>query len=102
MPRAPRQQVGIGEGRRAQHDADGAGRQCTADGRDRAQAATKLERHVELAGDPLDMVQVDRLALAGPVEIDYMQETRSRLDERARRLERIVGVDGLLVKATLA
>ena len=73
-----------------------------ADRRDRAQAAAELDRHLELRGDPLDVVQVDRLALARAVEVDDVQEARARLHERARGLERVVGVDGLLVEVALA
>ena len=41
--------------------------------------------------------------LAGPraVEVDHVQEARARLDERARRLERSVGVHGLVVEVPL-
>ena len=53
-------------------------------------------------GDPLDVVQVGRLALARAVEVDHVQEARARLDERARGLERVVGVDGLVVEVALA
>ena len=44
----------------------------------------------------------DRLALARAVEVHDVQEARARLHERAGRLERVVGVDGLLVEVALA
>ena len=69
---------------------------------DRAQAAAQLHGHLELARDPLHVVQVDRLALAGAVEVDHVQEARAGLDEGARGLERVVRVDGLLVEVALA
>ena len=57
---------------------------------------------VQLAGDALDVVEVDRLALARAVEVDDVQEARSGLDERAGGLERVVGVDRLVVEVALA
>ena len=47
-------------------------------------------------------MQVGRLALARAVEVDDVQEARARLDERARGLERVVGVDRLVVEVPLA
>ena len=101
-PSASSSRIRVGEGGRAEHDAVGARRERAPDRRERAQAAAQLDRHGQLARDPLDVVEVDRLALAGAVEIDHVQEARARLDERARRLERVVGVDRLLVEVALA
>jgi hypothetical protein len=47
-------------------------------------------------------MQVDGLALARAVEIHEMQEARARVNERARGLQRVVGVDRLLVEVALA
>jgi hypothetical protein len=42
------------------------------------------------------------LPLARTVEFDHVQEAGARLHEGARRLERVVGVDGLVVELPLA
>ena len=58
--------------------------------------------HVQRITSELDVVQVHGLALARAVEVHQVEEARARLHERAGGLQRIVGVDGLLVEAALA
>ena len=96
------EQVRVGEGGGAEHHARRAGGQRAADRGDRAQAAAELHGHRQLARDALHVLEVGGLARACAVEVDHVQEARARLHERARGLERIVGVDGLLVEVTLA
>ena len=48
------------------------------------------------------VVEVGGLALARAVEVHHVQEARAGLHERARRLERVVRVDGLVVEVALA
>ena len=60
-------------------DARRAGRERVAHGLDRAQAAAVLDRHAELAGDALEVVEVLRRARARAVEVDDVQVARARL-----------------------
>ena len=48
------------------------------------------------------VVEVGGLALAGAVEVHHVQVARARLHERARGLQRVVRVHGLLVEVALA
>jgi hypothetical protein len=48
------------------------------------------------------MVEVRGLAFARAVEVDDVQVARAGFDERAGGLERVVGVDGLVLEAPLA
>ena len=95
------EEVDVGEGRRAEDDPRRAGRERVAHGLDGAQPAAELHRHAELAGDLLEVMEVLRRAGARAVEVDDVQVARARRDPVARRLERIVAVDGLGVEVAL-
>jgi hypothetical protein len=82
----------------AQDHALGARSQRVAHRRQRAQAAAVLHRHGQLVGDVLEMVEALRRAAARAVEVDDVQEARAGLDPCARRLQRRVAVDRLLVE----
>ena len=63
----------------------GAGAQRVADGVDGAQAAAVLDRDAGLGDDPAQVLERLRLAGAGAVEVDDVQEARAGVDPGARR-----------------
>ena len=67
----------------------------------RAQAAAVLDRHAGLGGDPPQVLEVDRLAGLGAVEVDHVQRRGARLDPAARRRQRVGVVDLLGLEVAL-
>ena len=57
----------------AEHDACGAGLDRRLDRLDRTQAAPDLDRHIDRARDPPDVLEVRGLAAAGAVEVDDVE-----------------------------
>ena len=96
------EEVDVAERGRADDHALRAGAQRVAHGADRAQAAAVLDRDAGSGDDPSQVVERARLARARAVEVDDVEVARARLDPRARGLERVVVVDGLLVEVALA
>ena len=78
-----------------------AGRQRLAHRLDRAQAAAVLHRHVRAGDDPPQVIDRDRLAGLGAVEVDDVKEARARLHPGLRGRRRIVVVDRLRLEAAV-
>ena len=95
------EEVDIAERRGADDHALGAGPQRLAHRRQVAQPAAVLDRHAGLLGDPAQVLDRARLAGAGAVEVDDVEEARAGVDPRLGRLDRVVVVDGLVLEATL-
>ena len=79
------EEVDVAERRGADDHALGAGPQRLADRRQAAQPAAVLDRHAGLARDPAQVLDRARLAGAGAVEVDDVEEARARLDPRLGR-----------------
>ena len=78
------EEVDVAERRGADDHALGAGAQRLADRRQRAQPAAVLDGHAGLARDPPQVLDRARLARAGAVEVDDVEEARARVDPRLR------------------
>jgi hypothetical protein len=63
-----------------------------------AETPAELYGHVEIVGNPRDMLEIDRSSGARPVQIDDMKRTRSGGNPAPGRLERIVVIHGLGVE----
>ena len=94
------QQPGIGEGGGSENHTRGARGECVLHRLGRAQPAAVLNGHVQL-GDLAQVLQVDRLARPGAVEVNHMQSVRARLDPGASRGQRVLVVDLLGVEVAL-
>ena len=92
------QEVHVLVGRGAEQHARRTGADRLLDRLDRAQAAADLHRHRQLGSDAPDVLEVDRRAAAGSVEVDHVEGAGPALDPPARGVERIRVVDGLLVE----
>ena len=95
------QQPLVAQRGRADNHACGAGIQRARDRRCRAQSPAVLHGDLERARDPLELSEVDGLAAARAVEIDHVQEARSRLCPRTRRVQRVLVVDGARLEVPL-
>src|SRR6266545_2263537 len=95
------EEVDVVVGRRAEDHALGAGAQRVAHRRQGAQPAAVLHRHRQLVRDALQMLERLRRPRPRPVEVDDVQEPGARFHPAARRLQRRVAVDGLLVEVAL-
>src|SRR4051794_5916779 len=75
-----------------------AGAQRVADRGQGAQAAAVLDRHGQLVGDPLEVVQRLGRAALRAVEVDDVQKAGALVDPRPGGGQRVVLVDGLRVE----
>lgn len=100
----PRREAGIAEGRGADDGSRGAGGERPVDGRIGAQTAGHLAPNAlpHPLDDRLDDIDLDRLAGAGPIEVDDVKPRGPRVGEGLGDRERIVGVAGLAGEVTLA
>ena len=95
------QEVDVLVGGGSEQDTRRAGGDRFPDRLDRTQAATDLDRDWHLCRDTPDVLEIDRRAVARAVEVHHMQLAGALVHPRARRLEGVVDVDGLLLEVPL-